>query len=138
MKNGIFKTVAAIAFALAFTACAQQGGGLTTPVPSAIVGHKNVVPSVAALTLESTQFCNAEAQVDYASIVLYCTGQTPSLPVSVTTNYVTEWSKTACEVYGYVDATNKLIAPPTVSLANCPTGIAPAPVVAPSGASAGK
>ena len=136
--NKIIKVLGTAVFAVAFAACAQQGGGLTTPVPSSIAGHKNVVPSVAALTLESTQFCNAEAQVDYASIVLYCTGQTPSLPVSVTTNYVTEWSKTACQVYGYVDATNKLIAPATVSLANCPTGIAPAPVVAPSGASAVK
>ena len=57
---------------------AQQGGGLLQPTPKQIISGKNtIVPSAAALSMEATNFCNAQAQVDYAGLVLYCEGKTP-------------------------------------------------------------
>jgi hypothetical protein len=120
-----------------FTACAQQGGGLLQPTPKQIISGKNtIVPSSAALSMEATNFCNAQAQVDYASLVLYCEGKTPALPLSMSTTYQTEANQFSCQVYGYTNSSNQLIVPQTVTLGNCPTGVAPAPVVAPSGAPA--
>ncbi len=127
------------AFALTIAACAQQGGGLLQPTPKQIISGKNtIVPSAAALSMEATNFCNAQAQVDYASLVLYCEGKTPALPLSISTTYQTEANQFSCQVYGYTNASNQLIVPQTVTLGNCPTGVAPAPVAAPSGAPAVK
>ena len=115
--------------------CAQQGGGLLQPTPKQIISGKNtIVPSSAALSMEATNFCNAQAQVDYASLVLYCEGKAPSLPLSISTTYQTEANQFSCQVYGYTNSSNQLIVPQTVTLGNCPTGVAPIPVVAPSGA----
>jgi hypothetical protein len=125
------------ALALAFSACAQQGGGLLQPTPKQMISGKNtIVPSSAALSMEATNFCNAQAQVDYASLVLYCEGKTPALPLSISTTYQTEANQFSCQVYGYTNSSNQLIVPQTVTLGNCPTGVAPAPVTAPSGAAA--
>jgi hypothetical protein len=122
---------------LMFSACAQQGGGLLEPTPKQIISGKNtIVPSAAALSMEATNFCNAQAQVDYAGLVLYCEGKTPTLPLSISTTYQTESSQFSCQVYGYTNSSNQLIVPQTVTLGNCPTGAAPAPVTAPSGAAA--
>jgi len=124
-----------LAFALA--GCAQQGGGLMQPMAKQIISGKNtIVPSAAALSMEATNFCNAQAQVDYASLVLYCEGKTPALPLSISTTYQTETNQFSCQVYGYTNSSNQLIVPQTVTLGNCPTGVAPAPVAAPSGAAA--
>jgi hypothetical protein len=124
-------------FALA--GCAQQGGGLLQPTPKQIISGKNtIVPSAAALSMEATNFCNAQAQVDYAGLVLYCEGKSPALPLSINTTYQTESSQFSCQVYGYTNSSNQLIVPQTVTLGNCPTGTAPAPVAAPSGAAAMK
>ncbi|MFZ2063976.1 MAG: hypothetical protein WAU82_23410 [Candidatus Binatus sp.] len=121
--------------AFAFAACAQQGGGLLQPTPKQIISGKNtIVPSSAALSMEATNFCNAQAQVDYAGLVLYCEGKTPALPLSISTTYQTESNQFSCQVYGYTNSSNQLIVPQTVTLGNCPTGVAPAPVTAPSGA----
>ena len=121
---------------LTLAGCAQQGGGLLQPTPKQIISGKNtIVPSSAALSMEATNFCNAQAQVDYAGLVLYCEGKTPALPLSISTNYQTEASQFSCQVYGYTNSSNQLIVPATVTLGNCPTGAAPAPVTAPSGAS---
>jgi len=123
--------------AFVLSACAQQGGGLLQPTPKQIISGKNtIVPSAAALSMEATNFCNAQAQVDYAGLVLYCEGKTPSLPLSISTTYQTESNQFSCQVYGYTNSSNQLIVPQTVTLGNCPTGVAPAPVTAPSGASA--
>ena len=84
--------------------------------------------------MEATNFCNAQAQVDYAALVLYCEGKTPALPLSISTTYQTETNQFSCQVYGYTNSSNQLIVPQTVTLGNCPTGVAPAPVTAPSGA----
>jgi hypothetical protein len=117
--------------------CAQQGGGLTQPTAKQIISGKNtIVPSSAALSMEATNFCNAQAQVDYASLVLYCEGKAPTLPLSISTTYQTQSNQFSCQVYGYTNSSNQLIVPATVTLGNCPTGVAPAPVAAPSGASA--
>ena len=117
--------------------CAQQGGGLLQPTPKQIISGKNtIVPSSAALSMEATNFCNAQAQVDYASLVLYCEGKAPTLPLSISTTYQTQANQFSCQVYGYTNSSNQLIVPQTVTLGNCPTGAAPAPVVAPSGAPA--
>ena len=127
------------ASAIALAGCAQQGGGLLQPTPNQIISGKNtIVPSAAALSMEATNFCNAQAQVDYAGLVLYCEGKTPALPLSINTTYATESSQFSCQVYGYTNSSNQLIVPQTVKLGNCPTGVAPAPVSAPSGASAVK
>jgi hypothetical protein len=125
--------------ALAFAGCAQQGGGLLQPTPKQIISGKNtIVPSAAALSMEATNFCNAQAQVDYAGLVLYCEGKTPALPLSISTTYQTEAGQFSCQVYGYTNSSNQLIVPQTVTLGNCPTGAAPAPVTAPSGAATAK
>jgi hypothetical protein len=68
--------------------------------------------------------------------VLYCEGKTPALPLSISTTYQTEANQFSCQVYGYTNSSNQLIVPQTVTLGNCPTGVAPAPVTAPSGAAA--
>jgi hypothetical protein len=123
--------------ALTLSACAQQGGGLLQPTPKQIVSGKNtIVPSAAALSMEATNFCNAQAQVDYAGLVLFCEGKTPAIPLSISTTYQTESTQFSCQVYGYTNSSNQLIVPQTVTLGNCPTGVAPAPVAAPSGAAA--
>jgi hypothetical protein len=122
---------------LTLAGCAQQGGGLTQPTAKQIISGKNtIVPSSAALSMEATNFCNAQAQVDYASLVLYCEGKAPTLPLSISTTYQTQSNQFSCQVYGYTNSSNQLIVPATVTLGNCPTGVAPAPVVAPSGAPA--
>jgi hypothetical protein len=123
--------------ALLLPSCAQQGGGLLEPTPKQIISGKNtIVPSAAALSMEATNFCNAQAQVDYAGLVLYCEGKSPTLPLSISTTYQTESSQFSCQVYGYTNSSNQLIVPQTVTLGNCPTGVAPAPITAPSGAAA--
>ncbi len=139
MRKGI--VLLAAIFALALTGCAQQGGGLTVPTPGSQLGNKNIVPSAEALTLQITQFCNGQAQVDYRAIALFCAGKAPTLPVSVATAYSTAAANFSCEVYGYTNANNKLIVPVDSAgalimpvLSNCPSGAAPAPVTAPSGA----
>jgi hypothetical protein len=124
---------------LTLAGCAQQGGGLTQPtVKQMITGKNTIVPSSAALSMEATNFCNAQAQVDYASLVLYCEGKAPTLPLSISTTYQTQSNQFSCQVYGYTNSSNQLIVPATVTLGNCPTGTAPAPVVAPSGSAAQK
>ena len=124
---------------LMFAGCAQQGGGLLQPTPKQILSGKNtIVPSSAALSMEATNFCNAQAQVDYAGLVLYCEGKSPALPLSISTTYQTQSTQFSCQVYGYTNSSNQLIVPQTVTLGNCPTGVAPAPVSAPSGAAAVK
>jgi hypothetical protein len=139
LKNSLMLLLLCVAIALVLNACAQQGGGLLQPTPKQIVSGKNtIVPSAAALTMEATNFCNAQSQVDYAGLVLYCEGKTPTLPLSISTTYQTESNQFSCQVYGYTNASNQLIVPPTVTLGNCPTGTAPAPVVAPSGAAPAK
>jgi len=137
--RNLFRRVSLPFFVLAFTlaGCAQQGGGLTQPTAKQIISGKNtIVPSSAALSMEATNFCNAQAQVDYASLVLYCEGKAPTLPLSISTTYQTQSNKFSCQVYGYTNSSNQLIVPATVTLGNCPTGVAPAPVAAPSGAPA--
>jgi hypothetical protein len=137
IPRAIHDSVFVLLFAVALAGCAQQGGGLLQPTPKQIISGKNtIVPSAAALSMEATNFCNAQAQVDYAGLVLYCEGKTPTLPLSISTNYQTESSQFSCQVYGYTNSSNQLIVPQTVTLGNCPTGTAPAPVTAPSGATA--
>jgi hypothetical protein len=130
------QTVLAL-FILTLAGCAQQGGGLMQPTAKQLITGKNtIVPSSAALSMEATNFCNAQAQVDYAALVLYCEGKAPTLPLSITTTYQTQANQFSCQIYGYTNASNQLIVPATVTLGNCPTGVAPAPVVAPSGSAA--
>jgi len=139
LKNRNFAGLLLFACVLALAGCAQQGGGLLQPTPKQIISGKNtIVPSAAALSMEATNFCNAQAQVDYAGLVLYCEGKSPALPLSINTTYQTESSQFSCQVYGYTNSSNQLIVPQTVTLGNCPTGTAPAPVAAPSGAAAMK
>ena len=128
-----------VACVMVLAGCAQQGGGLLQPTPKQIITGKNtIVPSAPALSMEATNFCNAQAQVDYAALVLYCEGKTPAMPLSISTTYLTEANQFSCQVYGYTNSSNQLVVPQTVTLGNCPTGVAPAPVTAPSGASSAK
>jgi hypothetical protein len=107
--------------AILLIGCAQQGGDLKAPSVLSPLGSKNIVPSVAALTMESENRCNAQAQVDYALAVKYCTGQLPTLPISFTTNYGTALNNLTCQIYGYTSAANQLLpgVPLTVSLGGC-------------------
>ena len=124
---------------------AQQGGGLKEPTIQSQLGHNNIVPSAPALTLEMTNFCNAQAQVDYGYAVLFCESKLASLPVSFTTTYGAQVNADWCYTNQYTNANGQLSVPKDAAgnpiiptLGNCPSGIAPAPVTAPSGASATK
>jgi hypothetical protein len=123
-----------VLFAFALAACAQVGGGLKQPSVFSPLGNKNTVPSVAALTMESENRCNAQAQVDYALAVKYCTNQIPSLPVEFTTNYGTALNNLTCQIYGYTSAENQLLpgVPLTISLGGCQTPPVAVPVAAPT------
>ena len=121
--------------------CAQQGGGLTQPTIKSQLGHNNIVPSAPSLTVEVTNFCNGQAQVDYGYAVLFCEGKLASLPLSFTTTYGTQVNQDWCFANGYTNANNQLAVPKDAAgnpiiptLGNCPSGAAPAPVTAPSGA----
>jgi hypothetical protein len=135
LLNSICPLILFAIIAIALAGCAQQGGGLLQPTPKQIVsGKSSIVPSADALSMEATNFCNAQAQVDYAGLVLFCEGKAPQVPLSVTTTYGTQSTQFSCQVYGYTNSSNQLIVAPTVKLGNCPSGVAPAPVTAPSGA----
>lgn len=107
----------------------QVNGGVEVPTLKSQVGSKNIVPSAAALTMEATEFCNAQAQVDYSSLVLACEGKTPTIPVSVATTYGLQVAQFNCQVYGFTNASNQLIVPATVPLSGC---VGPAGVVKPT------
>lgn len=130
---------------------AQQGGGLTAPTLNTQGGPNTVVDSATALTMEVTNFCNAEAQVDYAWLVGFCGNspnyQLPTAPVTVSTNIgatLAAQGKAAwCQSNLFTGPSGQLAVPVTSdpshtpiipTLGNCPTGAAPAPVTAPSGA----
>ena len=127
---------------------AQQGGGLVSPTLKSQFGPNNVVDSSTALTQEITGFCNAQAQVDYGWVAQLCGGSitVPQLPVSISTNIGTELAqqglKSWCQANLWTGPSGQLsiAEDPTTknpiipALGNCPTGVAPAPVTAPSGA----
>ena len=135
----ISKTLIAISV-LTFAACAQVSGGLKQPTLPQMLGKSNLVPSAPSLTIASTTQCNAQAQVDYKSFVLFCEGKIPQLPLSFTTTYGAAINQFSCQAYMYTDANNQLIVPTSVPLAGCagePTAQpnpapAPAVVVAPA------
>lgn len=130
---------------------AQQGGGLVSPTPGQINSKSAIVDSSTALTIEVTNFCNAEAQVNYGWLVGFCGNSPnytlPSMPVSIQTNIGTQLAaqgKAAwCQANLWTGPSGQLSVPqdpatknPIIpTLGNCPTGAAPAPVTAPSGAS---
>ncbi len=133
LLRNVLGTLVGLMVLVALAGCAQHGGELRAPSITSPLGHENIVPSVAALTMESEQRCNAQAQVDYALAVKYCTGQLPTLPISFTTNYGTALNNLTCQIYGYTTAANQLApgVPLTISLGGClPT----APAAAQSGA----
>ena len=67
IRNFLCRFLCSVASLLLLAGCAQQGGGLLQPTPKEIISGKNtIVPSAAALSMEATNFCNAQAQVDYA------------------------------------------------------------------------
>ena len=99
LKNRKFAGPLLCACVLMVSACAQQGGGLLQPTPKQIISGKNtIVPSAAALSMEATNFCNAQAQVDYAGLVLFCEGKSPTIPLSISTTYQTESTQFSCQV----------------------------------------
>jgi hypothetical protein len=126
--NKIVKTLAAVAFALAFSACAQTGAGLNQPTLRQQVGSKNAVPSAASLT-QLAAGGNAQAQVDYHGATLFCEGKAPTLPLSITTTYGTQTEQFWCQIYGYTNSSNQLIVPESISLGLAPVA---APVSAPA------
>jgi hypothetical protein len=131
---------------------AQQGGGLTAPTLGTQGGPNTVVDSATALTIEVTNYCNGEAQVDYAWLVGFC-GNNPAynvqnLPITISTNVgslVGQAKSAWCQSNLYLKPSGQLSVPldtsgnPIIpSLANCPSGVAPAPITAPTGAPATK
>lgn len=132
---------------------AQQGGGLVSPSPTQINSHNGIVDSSTALTIEITNFCNGQAQVDYAWLAGFCGGapaySTANLLPSTIPTQVTQLTgqgKTAwCQSNLWIGPSGQLSIPVTQdpshtpiipTLGNCPSGTAPAPIVAPSGAAA--
>ncbi len=131
---------------------AQQGGGLTAPTLGTQGGPNTIVDSSTALTIEVQNFCNGQAQVDYAWLAGWC-GNNPAysvnnLPISISTsvgNLVGQaksawcqsnlWTGPSGQLSINKDSTGNPIIP---ALANCPSGVAPSPVTAPSGAAAAK
>jgi hypothetical protein len=131
----LFKAMLLGALAFSLVACSQVGGGLKTPTLKQELSQKNsLVPSAAALTMSAQNYCNAQSQVDYAALVLYCEGKAPALPLSISTTYATSVSQFSCQVYGYTNSSNQLVVPATVALGGCAStesGV-PAPTAAPS------
>ncbi len=127
---------------------AQQGGGLTAPTVQSQAGNKSIVPSATALTVEITNFCNGQAQTNYGWLVQFCDGSLSlsNLPVTLTSTMAAasqQGQKAWCYANQWTNSANQLSVPKDTSgnpiipaLANCPSGVAPAPVTAPSGASA--
>lgn len=130
---------------------AQQGGGLLSPTPSQINSKNGIVDSATALTQEITGACNAQAQVDYNWLVGFCGNganyTVPTMPVSVSSNIGTQLSNQGkaawCQSNMYTGPSGQLIVPEdanhnpiTPTLNNCPSFLPPAPVTAPTGASA--
>ena len=131
---------------------AVQGGGLLNSRPSDVNSKGGVVDSAPALTIEVTNFCNGQAQVDYAWLVGFCGGSPAystsgllalggtSIPSSV--GQLTGQAKSAwCQSNLWTGPSGQLSVPVDSSknpiipaLANCPSGVAPAPVTAPTGA----
>ena len=127
---------------------AQQGGGLTAPTAQSQFGSKNIVNAAPALTQEIVGACNGQALINYGWLMQLCGGQITlsALPVqlSATVNAVTAMGQKAwCRANMWTAASGQLSIPldtagnPIVPvLGNCPNFVAPAPVSAPSGASA--
>ena len=126
---------------------AQQGGGLTAPTVQSQAGNKSIVPSATALYVEITNFCNGQALTNYGWLVQFCDGSLSlsNLPVTLTSTMAAasqQGQKAWCYANQWTNAANQLSVPkdqagnPIIpTLGNCPTGVAPAPVTAPSGAS---
>ena len=130
---------------------AVQGGGLLSSRPSDINSKNAIVDSSTGLTIEVTNFCNGEAQVDYGWLAGFCGNSPnftiPTMPVSIQTNIGTQiasqgkaawcqsnlWTGPSGQLSIPVDSAKNPLIP---TLGNCPTGAAPAPVTAPSGAAA--
>ena len=145
IQNSALLLLFVLAFALAGCGAplqAQNGGGLREPTIQSQLGHNSIVPSAPALTLQTTNFCNAQAQVDYGYAVLFCENKLATLPVSFTTTYGTQVNADWCYTNQYTNASGQISVPKDAAgnpiiptLGNCPSGVAPAPVTAPSGAS---
>ncbi len=127
---------------------AQQGGGLLSPTPAQIASNKTaIVPSAPALAIQITNFCNAQAAVDYSYAAQYCGGtlMTNALPIELTSTMANQakaawclanqWTSASGQLAINKDSSGNFIVP---TLGNCPSGATPAPVTAPSGAAAAK
>lgn len=158
LKTGLVALALLSLSALSLNACgifglpaaAQQGGGLTAPTPQSQLSNRSIVPSATALTVEITNFCNGQAQTNYGWLVQFCGGSLSlsTLPVSLTSTMAAasqQGQKAWCYANQWTNAANQLSVPkdqagnPIIpALANCPSGVAPAPVTAPTGAAATK
>ena len=107
------------------TGCATMGGGLTYPI--SINGQKILVNSAPVLTMEAGQ-CNALAQTEYNFSVIACTGGFSQF-VQIQTAQANGALDLLCRGFGYTDAANQLLVPPTVALMNCPM---PTPAASPA------
>jgi hypothetical protein len=104
--------------------CSQQGATLSAPTPKQIItGNQNIVPSAEALTATAAAG-NAQSQVDYRAIVLFCEGKAPVPSAMLTSNYAISVSQFSCQVYGYTNSNNQLIVPTTVPLGTAPVVVA--------------
>lgn len=147
IRKLLFPVLFVCVSALFAVGCAQQGATLTQPtLKQELSGNKTLVPSASVLTLAAENHCNGQAQVDYASLVLFCENKSPAaqLPITITNNYAIAGQQFSCQVYGYTDANNQIKVPLTVTLGGvddtgmaCTPG-ASAPVTAPPAASVAK
>jgi len=161
MKKKFLTLALGVVLAFTLTACgtgqvvpvqAVQGGGLLSSRPSDVNSGKGIVDSAPALAIEITNFCNGQAEIDYTWLAGFCGGNPAystsglmglagtSIPASV--GQLTGQAKTAwCQSYLWTGPSGQLIInkdgngnPIIPGLANCPSGVAPAPVTAPAGA----
>ena len=104
-------------------------------------------------SIEVTNFCNGEAQVNYGWLAGFCGNSPnytiPNMPVTIQTNIGTQIANQGkaawCQSNLWTGPSGQLSIPVTndsshapivPTLGNCPTGLPPAPVTAPSGAAA--
>ena|SRR6185437_6235097 len=107
--------------------CATQTSGPTMhvgPVLSALVGQQVLMDDPTVLTIYATQKCNVAAAQEYRASVLVCTGQASSLvPGFIVPANMQASVQAACQVFGYTNAQNQLIAPSTISVGGSCTAV---------------
>jgi hypothetical protein len=96
--------------------CATRGGGETWPI--SVNGQKVLVNSASVLSMETSQSCNAQAQVEYNLNIAVCEGKlTPVFPIQLAG--VNAQAQLLCQAFGYTNSSEQLAVPESIELGNC-------------------